>query len=376
MAAPLPDADVSDRELLNRYLRRKDESAFASLVRRHERTVLAACRHVLADPADVADAFQATFLVLLRNARRVTWHSSLGGWLFAVAHRIAVSARRKAELRTAKEGRAASRAVATAGPPDLSWREACDVLHEELDRLRDTYRLPLLLCYLDGLPRDEAAKRLGLTTDAVRGRLDRGREKLRTRLARRGVTLSAGLLAALAGAAGAAGRRTDLIAPTVAAAAGGPGPRVAVLVHGVNPMSLASKAGIALTVTLVVLIPLGADSASARSALVSSRTVGRQNRRRSQRRATRPRSAFACCPRMASRSTVRSSSSSARRAGLRSWVSRGTTDGSRLARREIRAAIWSPAPMASVSTSSTSESSMGRPKWSCELSPISRSAAA
>jgi len=256
-AAPPLDVDVPDRDLLNRYLRRKDEAAFTSLVRRHERTVLASCRHVLADPADVADAFQATFLVLLRNARRVTWHSSLGGWLFAVAHRVAVSARRKAQVRTEKEGRAAARAVPVEAPPDLSWREACDVLHEELDRLRDTYRLPLLLCYLDGLPRDEAARRLGVTTDAVRGRLDRGREKLRARLARRGVTLSAGLLAALASSAGAAGRRPDLVGPTVAAAAGGPAPRVADLMHEVSPRALASKVGIALTVALVVLLPIG-----------------------------------------------------------------------------------------------------------------------
>src|SRR5262245_8835185 len=126
-AAPSADDAVSDRELLDRYLRRKDEAAFASLVRRHERTVLTACRHVLTNAADVADAFQATFLVLLRNARRVNWHSSLGGWLFAVAHRVSVSARRKGRLRTEKESRAASQAARATEPPDLSWREACDV---------------------------------------------------------------------------------------------------------------------------------------------------------------------------------------------------------------------------------------------------------
>src|SRR5262245_20404124 len=256
-ATPPPADDSSDRELLDRYLRRKDEAAFAGLVRRHERTVLAACRHVLADPADVADAFQATFLVLLQNARRVRWHSSLGGWLFAVAHRVAVSARRKALRRAEKEARAASRALPAAAPPDLSWREACGVLHEELDCLRDTYRLPLLLCYLDGLSRDEAAKRLGLTADAIRGRLDRGREKLRARLARRGITLSAGLFAVLAGTSATAGRPTDLIDLTVASASG-PDPRVAALVSGASPMILASKTAIALVVALVALVPFGA----------------------------------------------------------------------------------------------------------------------
>src|SRR4029077_5425031 len=161
----------------------------------------------------------ATFLVLLRTSRRVSWHSSLGGWLFAVGHRGALSARRKAQLHTEKETRAASRIAPAADPPDLSWREACNVLHEELDRLRDTYRLPLLLCYLVGLARDEAAKRLRLTTDAVRGRLDRGREKLRARLARRGVTLSAGLLGAMAtNSATARVLPPDLVGITIEAA--------------------------------------------------------------------------------------------------------------------------------------------------------------
>jgi RNA polymerase sigma factor (sigma-70 family) len=255
-AGPPPGNDLSDRELLNRYLRRKDEAAFAGLVRRHEHAVLAACRHVLTDPADVSDAFQATFLVLLQNARRVTWHSSLGGWLFAVAHRVAVSARRKAARRMQTEVRAAARATQSADPPDLSWREACHVLHEELDRLRDTYRLPLLLCYLDGMPRDEAAKRLGLTVDAIRGRLDRGRDKLRVRLRRRGITLSAGLFAAIAGGS-AAMSAFNLVDSTVAAARIGPSPPVAALLHGARPMILATKTAIALAVALATLIPFG-----------------------------------------------------------------------------------------------------------------------
>ena len=257
VTAPPAANSVADRELLDRYLQCKDEAAFTSLVRRHERTVLSACRHVLSDPADIADAFQATFLVLLRNARRVTWHSSLGGWLFAVAHRVAVSARRKARLRAEKETRAASRAAPTAEPADLSWREACDVLHEELDRLRDTYRLPLLLCYLDGLSRDEAAKRLRLTTDAVRGRLDRGREKLRARLARRGVTLSAGLLGAMATNSAVRGVSCDLVGVTVEAARCGPVAHVAGLVKGTSSRVLAGKTALALAVVLVVLVPFG-----------------------------------------------------------------------------------------------------------------------
>src|SRR5262249_31219439 len=145
-----PGPALTDRQLLDRYLARRDQEAFAELVRRHERAVLAACRQVLADPADVDDAFQATFVVLLRKARSVDWRRSLGGWLYAVAHRIAVHARKSARKRQAKEARAAGRTEPVADAPDLSWREAVGLLHEELDRLPDSYRLPLLLCYLEG----------------------------------------------------------------------------------------------------------------------------------------------------------------------------------------------------------------------------------
>src|SRR5262249_61456057 len=91
------------------------------------------------------------------------------------------------------EGKARARDAAP--PPDLSWREACAALDEELDRLPDGYRMPLLLCYLDGKSRDEAASELGWTLNRVRGQLERGRERLRRRLGRRGIALSAGLLA-------------------------------------------------------------------------------------------------------------------------------------------------------------------------------------
>src|SRR5205823_3533010 len=133
-------------ELLARYLADRDEAAFAELARRHERAVVAACRQVLSDPADIADAFQATFLVLLKKARAVEWRTSFGSWLYAVAHRVAVHARKAARKRLVKEARSAIKIESAAGLPDLSWREAVAVLHEELDRLPDRYRLPLLLC--------------------------------------------------------------------------------------------------------------------------------------------------------------------------------------------------------------------------------------
>src|SRR5439155_7064795 len=125
---------------------------------------------VLADEADVDDAFQATFLVLLDKARSRRWRASLGGWLFGVAHRVALRARARAAARHRHE----SRAVRPASGPeaDLSWREAVAVLHEELDRLPDRLRLALLLCYLEALSLDEAAQQLGWTPSTTKGRLE------------------------------------------------------------------------------------------------------------------------------------------------------------------------------------------------------------
>ena len=258
----------SDRELLTRYARDKDEAAFEALVRRHGRAVLAACRHVLSDPADVDDAFQATFLVLLKKAQSADWQDSLGGWLYAVAHRVAVSARANARRRQTREQAAAGRAATEAGPPDLSWREAVGVLHEELNRLPAKYRLPLLLCYLDGRSRDEAAADLGWSPGAVKGCLERGRDLLATRLGRRGITLSAGLLAVLAGGSGAAGGPPPgLVELTVRAACGGASPAVAALVRGASPMALAVKTKLTAAVVLAVGLvgglagrPAGADT--------------------------------------------------------------------------------------------------------------------
>jgi RNA polymerase sigma factor (sigma-70 family) len=214
-------AAASDRELLARAAD-PASGALADLVRRHQRTVLAACRQVLADPADVEDAFQATFLVLLQEAGRLRCGGSLGGWMFAVAHRISVRALRS-RARTRRHETAAARPEAVNSEPgaELSWREGVAILHEALDGLADRFRLPLLLCYLDGLSRDEAAAQLGWSLGAVKAGLERGRQRLRTVLQRRGVTLGAGALAALAGMNSAAHASPALVAAAVQAATGG-----------------------------------------------------------------------------------------------------------------------------------------------------------
>jgi RNA polymerase sigma factor (sigma-70 family) len=194
-AAPLPDA-----ELLRRYLARRDEAAFAALVARHGPMVLSVCEAVLGHRQDAEDAFQATFLVLVRRGSAIRRHDSLASWLHGVAHRLALKARAAAARRHAREAALPPPALHLPGD-DLTWRDLRGLLHEELARLPDPLRAPLLLCYLEGLTRDEVARRLGWTATTVKGRLDRGRKLLHDRLARRGVTLGGATLALGASAA-------------------------------------------------------------------------------------------------------------------------------------------------------------------------------
>ncbi|MBP3956892.1 sigma-70 family RNA polymerase sigma factor [Gemmata sp. G18] len=238
-------AAATDRQLLHRSRSGSDGGAFAELVRRHERAVLAACRQVLSTPADVEDAFQATFLVLVQQANRIRsdGSASLGGWLFAVAHRVAVRAVRS-RVRKDRRETAAARAGAVAPEPaaDLSWREAVAALHEALDALPDRFRLPLVLCYLDGLSRDEAAAQLGWTAGSVKAGLERGREKLRAALECRGVTLGAGLLTALAGFGSSATASAELFAATLRVADGSaPAPVLELARPAMTPFTTSAK---------------------------------------------------------------------------------------------------------------------------------------
>jgi len=195
------EATSTDRDLLMRFLNEQDEEAFEILVRRHERLVNSAIAKVQLESHDREDVFQATFLILVRRAKSIDWRVALGPWLYGVAHRVAVKARATSRTRLRKETQAS---IKTEQPKqseescELSWREACALLHTELDKLPDRYRLPLLLCYLEGKTRDEAATALKISAGTLKGRLERGRELLRGRLARRGVTLSVGLLTAVA----------------------------------------------------------------------------------------------------------------------------------------------------------------------------------
>jgi RNA polymerase sigma factor (sigma-70 family) len=247
-------ADATDDDLLLRFQRNREPAVFEAIVRRHGPAVLSACRKVLDDQADVDDAFQATMVVLLRRPEAIRDPRRLGSWLYGVAHRIALRARALSARRDRLRRGTAPSPSAEDKLMELSWREACAILHEELDRLPDSYRLPLLLCYLGGLTRDEAAATLDCSTAVLRGRLERGRDKLKSRLVRRGVALSAGLLAALRSSPAAAGPSPALIQLTLRSAEGLTSPAVGALVRGALPMVLTSKTSMALGIALVGLL--------------------------------------------------------------------------------------------------------------------------
>lgn len=190
VAGRRPPGTKTDPELLDRFATTRDEAAFAALVAPHYPMVLGVCRRVLNHAQDAEDVCQATFLALARQAAAVRRREALAGWLYRVAGRIALQARTSAARRAARAGEVAT-ALAAEASPDATWREALAVLDEELVRLPATYRSALVLCYLEGKTQDEAARQLGWTLGTLRGQLERGREKLRARLLRRGVRLAA-----------------------------------------------------------------------------------------------------------------------------------------------------------------------------------------
>jgi RNA polymerase sigma factor (sigma-70 family) len=187
---------ISDQELLERFARHHEEAAFEALVQRHGPMVLRVCQGELKDQHLAEDAFQATFLVLVRKVSSIHKHTAVGSWLYKVAYHIALRARGAAAQRRQRESQVAS--PMTPSPlDDLTWRDLCAVLNEELQRLPAKYQAPVILCCLEGRARDEAAQQLGWSLGTVKGRLERGRELLRARLLRRGIALSAALGATL-----------------------------------------------------------------------------------------------------------------------------------------------------------------------------------
>ena len=155
---------LCDGQLLGSYVEHRDDAAFAALVARHGPMALSVCRGMHRDPHDAVDAYPATFLILVRKAGTVRCVDALGGWLHRVAHRVALQARADAAHRRAEEQKAGQNAGARGSPSATAENEELrSVLHDEIDRLPERLRLPLVLCDVEGLTREEAAGRLRWT---------------------------------------------------------------------------------------------------------------------------------------------------------------------------------------------------------------------
>jgi RNA polymerase sigma factor (sigma-70 family) len=191
------DADLNDGALLERFLAQRDDAAFEVLLQRHGPMVLGVCWRVIGDVDSHAaeDAFQATFLVLARRAASIRDPASLASWLYGVAQRIACRARAQAAIRRQREKEAAIAMRRCETLDDLTWQELRGVLDEEIGRLPEKYRAPVVLCLLEGKSYDQAAKELGCPKSSLASRLSKALELLRGQLTRRGIALSAAALA-------------------------------------------------------------------------------------------------------------------------------------------------------------------------------------
>jgi RNA polymerase sigma factor (sigma-70 family) len=254
-------AGLGDAELLGRFLEGRDEAALAALVRRHGPMVWGVCRRLLGHH-DAEDAFQATFLVLVKKAAAVVPRELVGNFLYGVAHQTALQARRTAARRRAREVQVTVMPEPEAVPPD-QWPDVKPLLDQELGRLPDIYRTVVVLCDLEGRTRKEVARQLGVPPGTVAGRLARARALLAKRLTERGVTLSAGVLAAvLAQNVASAAVPNAVVSSTIqaarllaagrAAAGGAISGKVAALTEGVMKAMLFRKLRAALAVVLLL----------------------------------------------------------------------------------------------------------------------------
>jgi RNA polymerase sigma factor (sigma-70 family) len=261
-AAPPRAGAGEDGELLERFIARRDDAAFEALVCRHGPMVLGVCRRVLRNEADAEDAFQATFLVLVKKATSVVPRALVGNWLYGVAHNTALKAKAMRRKRRAKEAEAAARPRTET--PEEAWRQLQAVLDEELSRLPDRYRVAIVLCELEGQPVKEAARQLGWPQGTVASRLSRGRVLLAQRLARGGLFLSSGALAAtLSPGVARAGVPVPVMSATLEAAAlvkagqtvaGATSAKVAALTEGVIKAMLLRKLKLAAVVLVLAAL--------------------------------------------------------------------------------------------------------------------------
>jgi RNA polymerase sigma factor (sigma-70 family) len=259
---------LTDGQLLECFVTRQDEAAFEALVRRHGPMVLGVCRRLLRNPQDAEDAFQATFLVLVRKAAAIGRRELLGNWLYGVAYRTALDARAAATRRRARERQVSPMPEPEADGGADVWRDLRPLLDQELNRLPDKYRVPVVLCDLEGRTRRDVARQLGIPAGTLSGRLTTARRMLARRLSRHGLALSAGAFtAALSQGAASARVPSPLVAATVqAATAGAVGPvaagvvsaKVAALAEGVLKPMFVTKLKVATAVLVAAGVVVGA----------------------------------------------------------------------------------------------------------------------
>jgi RNA polymerase sigma factor (sigma-70 family) len=232
---------TSDAELLRRFADSRDEAAFAELVRRHGPMVWAVCRQSLVNAADAEDAFQATFLALVRSAGKVRAGAALGGWLHGVAVRVATKAKRSAVRRRQREQKAAG-PEAGRPIPEAAWNELLAAVHEEVRRLPEALRTAFVLCELEGVRQPDAAARLGWKPGTLTGRLTKARQRLLEQLTKRGLvpTVASGATG-LSAATASAVVPSSLFGKVMTFAEAVPGevsPAVLELLREVTPMML------------------------------------------------------------------------------------------------------------------------------------------
>jgi RNA polymerase sigma factor (sigma-70 family) len=255
-------AGLTDAQLLQEYLSRQEEAALAALVHRHGPMIWGVCRRVLRNYHDAEDAFQATFLVFVRKAASIASPELLANWLYGVAHQTALKARATAAKRKTREMQVKQMPEPAAAENEL-WNDLQPLLDQELSRLSDKYRSAIVLCDLEGKTRKEAARQLGVPEGTLAARLARGRKMLALRLARHGLAVSAGsLAAALAQDTASASVPSVIVSATIkaasllaagqAAAAGGISIKAIALMEGVLKAMFLSKLKIATSIVLGV----------------------------------------------------------------------------------------------------------------------------
>jgi RNA polymerase sigma factor (sigma-70 family) len=259
---------MTDGQLLECFVNCRDEAAFEALVRRHGTMVLGVCRRVLHHAQDAEDAFQATFLVLVRKANSIHQAELLGNWLYGVAYRTALEARAAAIRRRRREKQVNPMPEPVARDDAEIWRKLRPLLDRELSRLPDKYRIPVVLCDLEGGTRRDVARQLGIPEGTLSGRLTTARRMLAKRLALHGLTLAGGALAAVLppGAASACvpAPLVTLTVQAAAAVAAGQGAAgvvsapVAALVEGVMRAMLVKSLKMATAVVAALSIVVGA----------------------------------------------------------------------------------------------------------------------